>query len=285
MPILNDPRWVGMDGAMVKTGVALIFAAVLPISFACGNVVAVSHDGGDADGRVSLHSDGGSDLADHPGAGGTGGQAGAKLSGPGGAGGNTLTGTGGIGGSISETGGTTGSGEMAGAPGAGGGAGQGSLLLGPNLITNGDFSNGQNGWLLTAPAGSGITVSVTDGQLCVSFPSGTYQEATVGWPADPTQAVALPLGESFQFSFQASSAPSLTQFGDLVGPATGSSGSTSDFQSTNDALFGGIQMFSHPFTSRGDSAAGVAFNMNSFGAAATVCFDNVALQQIEGVSS
>ena len=100
-----------------------------------------------------------------------------------------------------------------------------------------------------------------------------------------TQAVALPLGESFQFSFQASSAPSLTQFGDLVGPATGSSGSTSDFQSTNDALFGGIQMFSHPFTSRGDSAAGVAFNMNSFGAAATVCFDNVALQQIEGVSS
>ena len=204
-------------------------------------------------------------LADHPGAGGTGGQAGAKLSGPGGAGGNTLTGTGGIGGSISETGGTTGSGEMAGAPGAGGGAGQGSLLLGPNLITNGDFSNGQNGWLLTAPAGSGITVSVTDGQLCVSFPSGTYQEATVGWPADPTQAVALPLGESFQFSFQASSAPSLTQFGDLVGPATGSSRSTPDFQSTNDALFGGIQMFSHPFTSRGDSAAGVAFNMNSSG--------------------
>ena len=274
-----------MDRAVVRTGVAFIFGAVLPISLACGNVVAVSHDGGNADSRVSLHSDGGSDLADHPGAGGTGGQAGTKPSGQGGTGGITLIGTGGVGGSTSETGGTTGSGGMAGTPGAGGGAGQGGLLLGPNLITNGDFSNGPNGWLLTAPSGSGITMSATDGQLCVSFPAGTYQEATVGWPADPTQAVALPAGESFQFSFQASSAPSLAQFGDLVGPATGSGGSNVDFQSTNDSLFGGIQMFSHTFTSRGDGGAGVAFNLNSLGAAATVCFDNVTLQQIEGVSS
>jgi hypothetical protein len=175
-----------------------------------------------------------------------------------------------------------GTGGTAGAPGAGGGAGQGGLILGPNLITNGDFSSGEDGWLLTAPSGSGITMSATDGQLCVTFPAGTYAEATAGWPADATQAVALPMGESFQFSFQVSSAPSLAQFGDLVGPATGSN--RPDFQSTSDLLFGGIQTFTHTFASGGDSAAGVAFNLNSLGAAATVCFDNVELQQVDGVS-
>ena len=173
-------------------------------------------------------------------------------------------------------------GAGAGVPGAGGAAGQGGLILGPNLIANSDFSTGEDGWLLTAPSGSGITMSATEGQLCVTFPTGTYAEATAGWPADATQAVALPVGESFQFSFQVSSAPNLAQFGDLVGPATGSN--RPDFQSTNDLLFGGIQTFTHTFTSGGDSAAGVAFNLNSLGAAATVCFDNVELQQVDGVS-
>ncbi len=247
----------------------LSLSSLLFVSLACGQVSAVSHDGG-ADVRVTVRLDGGSDSTGRPGTAGAGGTAGSSLGGQAGS-------------SIGQgTGGSTGTGGTD-TLGTGGGAGQGGLILGPNLITNGDFSNGQTGWLLTAPSGSGITLSVADGQLCVTFPAGTYQEATLGWPADATQAVALPAGESFQFSFQASSTPSLAQFGDLVGPATGSN--RTDFQSTNDSLFGGIQMFSHTFTSQGDSGAGVAFNLNSLGAAATVCFDNVALEQIEGVSS
>ena len=107
---------------------------------------------------------------------GTGGSSGGGTGGATGAGGGDNSGTGGsdngTGGSGNGTGGSSG--------GTGGMNGTGGQSGGPNLVMNGDFSNGANGWGLPAMMGQ-VSQSVTNGQFCVTLAADG--SATIGYPS------------------------------------------------------------------------------------------------------
>ncbi len=191
-------------------------------------------------------------------AGGTGGATGAGGSGDNGSGGNGN----GAGGSGNGSGGS--SGGMGGMTGSGGQSG------GTNLIMNGDFSNGSNGWGLPAMLGQ-VNQTVTNGQFCVTVQAGS---ATIGYPSGGVPPFQINGGASYTFSYQASSTGNLTiesKIGQVQTPydATGS-----DFM--NEQLNSSLQPISHTFT-RGstDSMMGVAFNLT--GGPGTFCVDNVSV--------
>ncbi len=123
-------------------------------------------------------------------AGGRGGTTGAAGT-TGGRGGNGGS-SGATGGGGGTTGGTTGSGGAAGETTGSGGAGGTSA---PNLVPNGDFSNGLTGWQITDNGNASF--QVIDGALCVTFPN--YGTATIG----TTGPLFLTGGITYEFSFKA----------------------------------------------------------------------------------
>ena len=166
----------------------------------------------------------------------------------------------------------TGTGGSGGAGGIGGDGGGG---LGPNLITNGDFSNGLPPWHVVDINNSGIPIvdSIQNGQLCVT----DNQHLLIGWPATAAGSVALAPNSPYVFSYQArfvgpETSP-VTLFAH-VGPFTGGS----DGGGT-DLLTPTLQTYWHPFTSTstGDPTAGVAFDMNNVPAGTAVCVGGVSL--------
>jgi hypothetical protein len=127
----------------------------------------------------------------------TGGATGGTTGGRGGATGSAgTTGGGGTGGGAAGTTGGGGTGGGAGgAAGTTGGGGSGGNASAPNLILNGDFSNGPTGWQVTdASGGSG---SVIDGAFCITYPD--FGTATVG----TTGPLSLTGGVLYEFSFRA----------------------------------------------------------------------------------
>jgi hypothetical protein len=195
---------------------------------------------------------------------GTGGSSGNGTGGAsGGDGGQTGTGTGGAG---TGVGGSNGGGG--GATGTGGQTGGGT-----NLVTNGDFSNGETGWGIPSMMGS-VSHAVTNGAFCVTL-SSAAASVTVGYPAGATAPLQITGGTSYRFSYQASVSASNTTFEAKVGQtqmpydATGSDWPTEPVSAT-------LQPFTHTFMrSASDSSMGVAFNL--MGGPSTVCIDNVSL--------
>ena len=144
---------------------------------------------------------------------------------PAGTGGSTGGGVGGdngggTGGSGTGTGGSTGGGvggsnlgvggSNAGVGGANGTGGQ----TGGNLITNGDFSSGEDSWGFPAMLGS-VTHAVTNGALCVTL--GATSSVTIGYPTGATAPFQIIGGASYRFSYQASVSANNTTFEAKVG--------------------------------------------------------------------
>ena len=146
---------------------------------------------------------------------------------------------------------------------------------GTNLVANGDFSAGAQYWGVTS-ATVGTTAGTSAGSYCVSLPAnGT---ATLGWPDSLNTGMAAPLvgGYSYTFSFTAYSIYSLYSFTAKVGHAI--SPYTTAFTTSADVLTSAPRTFTHTFTpTYSDTGAGIAFTINAYSSATTVCFDDVSL--------
>jgi hypothetical protein len=138
---------------------------------------------------------------------GTGGQTGQGGSTTG-TGGSSQTGTGGgsttgTGGSQTGAGGGSATGTGGSQTGTGGGAtGTGGDSGATNLISNGDFSNGETAWTFKQQTGTGATHAVTNGQYCVTIGSG---QVIVGWPDVAGNTLHLTPSTAYVFTYTASS--------------------------------------------------------------------------------
>jgi hypothetical protein len=231
--------------------------------------------GGIATGAGGAAAGGGSGTAGGAGGGTTG--AGGGLAGAGG--GNGQGGS--AGGGVAGTGGFAGAGGgSAGAGGKGGGAAGGAAgaagLPPPNLIVNGDFSNGVTDWKITLDAGSLMNSGVLNGQLCVTF--GAYTTITLGWPSDTTTVFALQAGTPYRLSYQADTTIGLAGFevqvGQGVAPYT-----QLDYMTQADVPGSQLATFTHTFTPTvAEPQGGFAFNIISGASSGmVVCVDNVSL--------
>lgn len=226
---------------------------------------------GSATGGVGGAAGGGATGAGGGLAGAGGGSGGAGGSGGGAAGG------GGAGASGGSAGGGAGGkgGGVGGTAGSAGGAG-GTPLPPPNLIVNGDFSNGLTDWKITLDAGSLMNSGILNGQLCVTF--GAYTTITLGWPSDTTTVFALQTGTTYRLSYEADTTIGLAgwevQVGQGVAPYT-----QIDFMTQADVPGGQLATFTHTFTPTvAEPQGGFAFNIVSGASSGmVVCVDNVLL--------
>jgi hypothetical protein len=186
----------------------------------------------------------------------------------------------GSGGSQDGSGGGSGSGSGGSGNGSGGSSGGtggmnggtgGSTSGGTNLVMNGDFSSGSNGWGLPAMMGQ-VSQMVTAGQFCVMVQQ--LSSATIGYPSGSVPPFQIDGGRSYTFSYQATSTGNLTIESKVGQTQTPYDATGSDFM--NESVTGSLQTITHTFT-RGttDSSMGIAFNVT--GGPGTFCIDNVSL--------
>lgn len=214
-----------------------------------------------ANGGTSAAGTGGSETA----TGGTDATGGAQ---------NATGGTDATGGTQNATGGTT-------ALGSGGSTAQ----LGPNLITNGDFSQGTTYWHVTSSNGIELTTASAsaDGACCVAA-STSYTSQVMGWPVLSADATYLQPGSSYMLTFRAeatSTAYILPKVGAVASPYT------AVFQATtSSAVPTSWQTFQYPFTFStsstltASSPLGVAITVSSF-YSGQVCIDDVVLALVQ----
>jgi hypothetical protein len=184
-----------------------------------------------------------------------------------------VTGTGGITGAAGTTGtaGTTGSAGVSGGAGTTGTAGT-IGTGGPNLIVNGDFSNGMTNWAI--PNGTPTSPGVMNGQFCLTLVNNAAN-VIVGW-GDASTSVVVNQGTSYTLSYQASSSAGLSTFeahvGQVVQPYN------VDFNAKDDKPGTGLTTFTHIVTvTTSDAQAGLAFVMAASSGTPKVCLDNVSL--------
>ena len=142
-----------------------------------------------------------------------------------------------------------------------------------NLIENGDFSDAETLWTIE-PAQA--TRSFADGALCLTIQAG--ESVTLGWPSDTSRAFELSGGQSYTFSYRASSSGPLAvsataKLGHAVAPYT------AHFEqpiSIGSSLEGDSQAID---VEDDDDGAGVLFSVTGAQGegATTVCFDDVSV--------
>jgi hypothetical protein len=133
--------------------------------------------------------------------------------------------------------------------------------LGPNLVANGDFSNGQTGWTVT-PAANPTTSS---GALCVS----------AGQAVITTSPIPVVFGATYEVSY------------DLTPTGTGNTttfeldpaGSPSAYYASTDPTVTAPSSVGHIFTPNVYDSAAV-LKLTATGSGGTMCYDNVSLVQI-----
>ena len=201
---------------------------------------------------------------------GTGGVSGGGSGGATGAGGSQ-SGSGGDG-SGSGGNGSGGNGSGGSSGGAGGMTGTGgSTNGGPNLVTNGDFSGGANGWGLPAMLGQ-VSQNVTNGQFCVMLQQ--LSSVTIGYPSGGVSPFQITGGAAYTFSYQASSTGNLSVEAKVGQTQTPYDATGSDFM--NESVNGSLQTITHTFMRAStDPSMGVAFNVS--GGPGTFCIDNVSI--------
>lgn len=146
---------------------------------------------------------------------------------------------------------------------------------GVNLVTNGDFSQGDMYWLVLLNLDANVAnVTVANGALCVMTASSSV---TVGYPTDLSKAFSIVAGTTYTLSYTAWSSPTTTMIGAKIGQVQ--TPFTADI-TASDSLGLTPQTFSHTFTAaRADPVAGVVFIMNPLAGTTTdqVCFANVSV--------
>jgi hypothetical protein len=210
----------------------------------------------DASGRAGTTSSGGI-------GGGAAGSAGAAHQS--GGGGEDTSAPGGSGGSDSG-----GEGSSAGESNHENGGGSGQV---DNLIENGDFSDAEAHWTIE-PAQ--VDRSIADGALCLTIQGG--ESASLGWPSETSRAFELQGGQSYTFSYRASSSGPLAvsvtaKIGHAVAPYTAHFEEPITIGNT-------LESDSHEIeVEDSDDGAGVLFSITGAqGKGATsVCFDDVSV--------
>lgn len=234
----------------------------------------------------SAGADGSSSGGSGSNAGGTNGQGGSSSGNVGGsqstdAGGSSSTAAGGsesssAGGSTtssaggSASGGAGGTATSAGGSGSGGSAGESSE---PNLIKNGDFSQGKTYWDLTWQDGQLAAESYEGGEYCIQNPSSqAYLSFTLGYPPTPSDAFPVETDASYTLSYR------VRGFADLevkIGQA--STPYDTLWSAITSAGSSAYETRTHTLTPDVDEAeAGLAFNGVLY-YYDTVCFDDVSL--------
>jgi hypothetical protein len=190
-------------------------------------------------------------------------------------GGTTPVATGGM---LAETGGTTqvatgGTTQVA----TGGkttvatGGGGGATVLGPNLVSNGDFAQGTSFWHVADYYGDELaTGSVVDGSFCVTGTTTQY----IGWPVASLDAVTLEAA-SYSMTFRAKASSS-----DTISAKVGlfASPYTAIYQSTAASVSSSWQDYHYTFSVSSSLSAtniGIVFTVTS-----PVCVDDVVLAKI-----
>ncbi|WP_107046714.1 glycoside hydrolase family 9 protein [Streptomyces albus] len=138
---------------------------------------------------------------------------------------------------------------------------------GPELVTNGDFSNGTTGWWLT----DNVPGSVVDGRLCAEVPAGTANpwDAIVG-----QNDIPLTAGESYTLRYTASSTVPVTIRTNVqmaTDPYTAELNASDQIDETAEPV-------EHIFTANADNEeAQLAFQIGGSEEAYTFCVDDVSL--------
>jgi hypothetical protein len=197
-----------------------------------------------------------------------------------GSGGSTASGGAtGSGGSVTGSGGTIGSGGATGSGGSnasGGSTGSGgSGPSGPNLVTNGDLSQGDKGWNAQQ---SPISSGVNNGQYCATIDSS--HSVLIGWGGG-TITANLMAATNYVISYQASASdPGNTTLEVHIGQANPPNNPDID-PITGDQLKSSPTTLAHPFSPKqSDDQAGVAFFFSTKGGNETVCLDNLVITQM-----
>jgi hypothetical protein len=168
-------------------------------------------------------------------------------------------------------GGSGGGGTSAGgAPSLGG---TGGATSAGNLITNGDFSQGDAGWSYEEHSGGGALVVSSEGDFCIQ--SNGNLSFTLGWPDSPAKGVLLEPGVKYAFSYHVKVLHGqviTAKVGEVALPYT-------SVISAQDVIDASELVFVHPFVAvAGVGAIGVAFN-GTVPADNFVCFDDVRLKR------
>jgi len=178
-------------------------------------------------------------------------------------------GNGGTGGSVGDdaaasgTGGTGGSGQ----------GGGGGTVTGTNLVTNGDFTQGQMFWKYILNGGGNDSHGVTNVMFCAAIGN---QSVTIGWDPSPGPALMLASGTHYRFSYKASASTALITFTSKVGHAVDPFGT--DFQQDVQVPTN-LTSFMHDFTPNNpDDQTGIAFIIQGPNTGTSnVCIDDVSL--------
>lgn len=142
-------------------------------------------------------------------------------------------------------------------------------VFGDSLLTNGDFSDGNQDWDLERTSGGAFMSEFDDEQLCLTSRMGAH--VVVGWPANASDSLDLPAGH-YRFSYR------VRGQGVRLWAKVGHAYEPYEilFEEEWNGTEPGWQKVVHEFTFDGDDAAGVAFNIDLTNN--TVCLDDVALQ-------
>ncbi|THV30947.1 glycosyl hydrolase family 5 [Glycomyces paridis] len=136
-----------------------------------------------------------------------------------------------------------------------------------NLVTNGDFADGTNGWWTTA----NLTGAVADGEWCIDVPGGTLNpwDAIVGQDNLP-----LVTGESYELQFTARASADVSVRALVQQPVDPWMTALEEFPS----LTAEAQTFSYAFTASADwPDAQLAFQIGRNDAPWQLCLSEVAL--------
>ena len=176
-------------------------------------------------------------------------------------------GSGGSGGSLDDAA-AGGSGGVIGS----GTGGSGGAPGGTNLITNGDFSQGETSWKYILNNGGTDNHMIRNGQFCATIGN---QSVTIGWDPMPAMLM-LAAGTHYRFSYTASASNPVT-FNAKVGHAIDPF--TTDFEMDNVPISTNLTSHNHDFTpGNPDDRTGIAFIIQGPGnGTSDVCIDDVSL--------
>jgi len=203
-----------------------------------------------------------------------------------GQGGTSALGTGGT--TVVGTGGTTvaiGQGGTS-ALGTGGTVAAGDsevLVLGPNLVSNGDFSQDTAFWHVTSSAGSEMsTASVgTDGAYCIAYYAG-YSAQVIGWPVLSANTITLRAGTKYVLSYRIKGptvATVATKVGLFSTPYTAIATASAAYLTADWAEV--RYMFTTTATQSTTALYGIAFTI-TYLTSGQACLDDVVLAEVIG---
>jgi hypothetical protein len=187
---------------------------------------------------------------------------------PGSGSGGSSGGDGGAAGGGDQDGGGTGSGGSSDGGGSGGSGG-------PNLIDNGNFSNGDTNWKVIINSGNTTdNHTVMNNQFCLSVNSGS--NVTIGW-GNTASPLMLSTGINYTFAFKASASPAAGTFHSKVGQAV--QPYATDEEQDETGVGTSLTPFSHMFTvTTPDTNTGIAFVVNGPGQGSSmVCVSDVSI--------